>query len=372
MKIIFAFLLIVLTSMAYSQTSKSLAENRIIDFPDIPGYKTLKCDFHQHTVFSDGSVWPSIRVQEAIRDGLDAISMTDHIEYQPHSTDIPNPDLNRSYQVALEAAEGQDLIVVKGSEITRDMPPGHANAIFLKDVNKLNLKDSIEAYRQAKKQGAFIFWNHPNWIAHKKNGIAKLTETHLMLLKEGLLDGIEVVNDLTYSDEALQIALTHNLAIMGTSDIHGLVDWQYNVPSGGHRPVTLVFAKERSEDGIKEALNERRTVAWFNNLIVGRPEFVNPLILSSIEVVNASYINKTTVLEIVIENYSDAEYLLENLSDYTLHANANLIKIPPHKKTLIQVKTLEIKENIDLTFKVLNAVIAPNTNPDITIKVKVN
>ena len=69
MKIIFAFLLIVLTSMAYSQTSKSLAENRIIDFPDIPGYKTLKCDFHQHTVFSDGSVWPSIRVQEAIRDG---------------------------------------------------------------------------------------------------------------------------------------------------------------------------------------------------------------------------------------------------------------------------------------------------------------
>jgi len=32
------------------------------------------------------------------------------------------------------------------------------------------------------------------------------------------------------------------LTIIGTSDIHGLIDWQYNVPQGGHRPITLVFA----------------------------------------------------------------------------------------------------------------------------------
>ena len=24
--------------------------------PDLPGYRTLKCDFHTHTVFSDGEV----------------------------------------------------------------------------------------------------------------------------------------------------------------------------------------------------------------------------------------------------------------------------------------------------------------------------
>ena len=92
--------------------------NRKIEFPDIPGYKTLICDFHQHTVFSDGNVWPSIRVQEAIKDGLDAISITDHIEYQPHSEDIPHPDRNRSYQVAIEAAKNKSLIVINGSEIT--------------------------------------------------------------------------------------------------------------------------------------------------------------------------------------------------------------------------------------------------------------
>ena len=37
-----------------------------------------------HSVFSDGLVWPTVRVDEAYRDGLDAISLTEHIEYRPH------------------------------------------------------------------------------------------------------------------------------------------------------------------------------------------------------------------------------------------------------------------------------------------------
>lgn len=356
----------------YSQNSEQSIEERFITFPDIPGYKTLKCDFHQHTVFSDGSVWPNIRVQEAIRDGLDAISITDHIEYQPHKSDIPHPDRNRSYQIAMEAGKDQDLIIIRGSEITRDMPPGHANAIFLEDVNKLNVTDSIEAYRQAKQQGAFIFWNHPNWISQEKNGIARLTETHRMLIKEGLLDGIEVANHVTYSDEALQIALDNNLTIMGTSDIHGLIDWQYDVLFGGHRPITLVFVKEKSLEGIKEALNERRTAAWFNNNIIGREVHIKPLVLESMKVLNASYLDKSTVLQIEIQNNSDAEFILENLSEFTLHSNANLITISPHTITSLQVKTLELKEEIDLSFRVMNAVIAPKTNLEITVHVKVD
>lgn len=55
-----------------------------IQVPDLDGYTTLKCDFHMHTVFSDGLVWPTVRVDEAYREGLDAISLTEHIEYRPH------------------------------------------------------------------------------------------------------------------------------------------------------------------------------------------------------------------------------------------------------------------------------------------------
>ncbi|RPI44150.1 MAG: PHP domain-containing protein, partial [Bacteroidetes bacterium] len=127
--------------------------DRAIEFPDIPGYLTLKCDFHTHTVLSDGHVWPNIRVEEALRDGLDAISITDHLEYQPHRADIPHPDRNRSYELAQQAAEGKDLIIIHGAEITRSMPPGHANAIFLEDANALNRDDVMEVFREAKRQG---------------------------------------------------------------------------------------------------------------------------------------------------------------------------------------------------------------------------
>lgn len=34
-------------------------KREFIQIPDVNGYKILKCDFHQHTVFSDGMVWPA-------------------------------------------------------------------------------------------------------------------------------------------------------------------------------------------------------------------------------------------------------------------------------------------------------------------------
>ena len=90
-----------------------------IYFPDLPNTKTISCDFHMHTVFSDGSVWPDIRVSEAVREGIDCISTTEHLEYQPHSKDIPHPDRNRAYELARASAKNTNLIVIAGSEITR-------------------------------------------------------------------------------------------------------------------------------------------------------------------------------------------------------------------------------------------------------------
>ena len=109
--------------------------------------------------------------------------------------------------LALKAAEGTDLIIVTGAEITRDMPPGHASDIFVEDVNKLLLDYPIEVLSEASNQGAFIFRNHPNRTAQKKDGIAEVTELHEQLIAEGLIHGIEVVNEHTYSDEALRVQI---------------------------------------------------------------------------------------------------------------------------------------------------------------------
>ena len=141
------------------------------------------------------------------------------------------------------------------------MPPGHINAIFLKDANKLlHPEDSLKGILAANKQDAFVFWNHPAWPAQRSDGIAKLDEFHKYLIKEKLLHGVEVVNELYYSEEALEIALENDLTIMGTSDIHGLVDWLFKVPDDnessngtlpGHRPITIIFSKDKSEEAIK-------------------------------------------------------------------------------------------------------------------------
>ncbi len=347
-------------------------DNRKMVFPDIEGYVTLKTDFHIHTVFSDGSVWPDIRIDEAVRDGLDAISLTEHIEYLPHEEDIPHPDRNRSYLIAKELAKPHDLIIVHGTEITRDLPPGHANALFIQDANKIKLADPIEAYRAARKQGAFIFWNHPNWINQKEDGHVELTSMHRQLIQEDLLHGIEVVNDLTYSDDAFEVALKEGLTVMGTSDIHGLVDWQYRLSSGGHRPISLVFAKERSVDGIKEALFAGRTVTWFENILAGDESNLQALLDASLMIKEASYIGPSSVAQVILQNQSHASYILKNTSQYDFQSSADIIEIGPHESVKILVMTNKQEASFDMTFEVLNAMIGRRRHATLSLSVEVD
>ena len=330
--------------------------DRKISFPDVANFKTLKCDFHIHTVFSDGQVWPNIRIEEALRDGLDAISLTEHLEYQPWEADMKHPDRNRSYVLAKEYAKAHDLLIIHGAEITRDMPPGHANALFINDANKLMQEDALDSYKAAREQGAFIFWNHPNWFAQTKDAVPKLTDFHKDLIDNDLLHGIEVVNDLTYSEEALKIALEQNIAVIGTSDIHGLIDYQFEVANGGHRPIMLVLAKDKSEASIKEALFANRTVAWFRNILSGKEDNVRAIVDASLQVENKGMIGDTDVLEIEITNISDARYLLENNSVYDFYSDTDIIELKPHSTTKIQILSVRNEQkSIPLAFDILNA-----------------
>ena len=384
-------LLLVIISINYSVIygQKTEKYTRKIFFPDIDGYKTLLTDFHQHTVFSDGYVWPTIRVEEAIKDGLDAISLTEHLEYQPYSKDIPNPDRNRAYNIAKSFAENKNksldrkLIVINGQEITRSMPPGHINAIFLNDANKLlHPKDSLKGILAANKQDAFVFWNHPAWPAQRSDGIAKLDEFHKYLIKKKLLHGIEVVNELSYSEEALRLALENDLTIMGTSDIHGLVDWLFKVPDDnensngtlpGHRPVTIIFSKDKSEDGIKDALFAGKTAVFYNELLIGKEENLKPLVEKCLVINNINDLElgysedgKSTIKKVEIKNVSDAPFILKNLNSFTFETNSDIINIMPNSIHSISVKTKGEPLN-ELKFEVLNGIIAPKKYLNISL-----
>ena len=369
-KIITAYFL--LTGLCHLNAQEhSHASAQPLTYPNIPGYKTLKVDLHIHTVFSDGNVWPTIRVQEALRDNLDAISLTEHLEYQPHQEDIPHPNRNRAYHLALEEAKEHNLLIIPGSEITREEPVGHSNAVFISDANKL-LQDAPEdAFSEAKKQNAFVFWNHPAWHRQSPTGNPILSDFQKERIKNRELHGIEVINSLDYAKESLALALEQNLTIMGTSDVHGLIDWDYT-EKGNHGPITLVFAEEKSLASIQEALFAGRTVAVYNSLLVGKPEFLSPLLKASVQINSAVYHEESQVLAVELENISSSDLLFENAMPFSFYSKSPIFSIAAGEKETLQIKTLEIKTEIDLRLKALGAYIAPEEHPVVAWKISVD
>jgi 3',5'-nucleoside bisphosphate phosphatase len=283
-------------------------QNRVLNLPDIPGYITLKGDFHMHTIFSDGKVWPTYRVDEAVRDGLDAIAISDHLEI--YQKDYIPADHNAAWKICENYARERNLILVHAAEITRSMPPGHINALFIKDANLIN-KDSVwDAFEAAIKQGAFLQWNHPGWKAQEPDGIPKMYDIHKRLLKNGWLKGIEYRN-LEYYPLVLEWCKQYNLTVMGNSDVHGIISESYPKTLYNARPMTLIFAKERTLESLREALFAGRTLVWFNDMIGGKEEFAKPFFYRCITVSKPYYQNnKSLFLEVT--NKSDIPYYLVN------------------------------------------------------------
>tara|TARA_B100001250_G_C19750052_1_gene767271 strand:- start:237 stop:1364 length:1128 start_codon:yes stop_codon:yes gene_type:complete len=350
----------------------TFSQERKVFFKSPKGVYFVSSDLHIHSVFSDGAVWPTIRVDEAIRDSIDLISLTEHLEYQSHLSDIPHTNRNRSFQIAGGYVQNRrSLAVVHGTEITKPMPPGHFNAIFIQDANKFFDKNKeplnfINGIKEANNQGAFVFWNHPMWEANRSDGIAKLDPIHQKVIDKKLLHGIEVVNFDTFSEEAMQIALENELTMMGTSDVHILIEWDFNIEKESfHRPITFIMSKNRTIKSIRNALFNGDTFIWYRDLIIGKSNNLKQVVENNLEVVSKGYGfkgRKVEILQVELTNKSVAPISLNYIGEYTFHNDYKFIELEPRSSKTIYVKTKKVKEVIDLEFEILNYVIAPKTN----------
>ncbi len=285
-------------------------QRKIVNVPDLPGYVTLKCDFHLHTVFSDGNVWPLNRVSEAYIFGLDAISITDHLEYLPHKEYIPT-DHNAAWKISQDAAREGNIILVHGTEITRSMPPGHLNALFITDASALAKDSVLDVIEEAVKQGAFIQWNHPGWKAQEPDGIPKMYDIHRKLIANKWMHGIEFFNDSEYYPKVMTFCLENNLAVIANSDVHGVISERYPANKVKNRPMTLVFAKARTHDALKEAMFAGRTLAYFNDMIAGKEEYAKPFFHQCISVSKPYHENDRNIY-FEVTNKSDIPFHLVN------------------------------------------------------------
>jgi hypothetical protein len=191
------------------------------------------------------------------------------------------------------------------------MPPGHLNALFVTDVNALNVPDYMDAIKEAVRQGGFILWNHPGWRKQQPE-VTRWMAEHEAIWEKGWMHGIEVFNEKEWYPEALQWASDKKLAIIGNSDIHDAFNKRYNRELFPVRPVTLVFAKERTEASIKEAMFARRTATLFFNKLIGPKEYIDPLIKQSIHV-SDPFLYQDGYIYFEVKNSSDIEFTLEKL-----------------------------------------------------------
>lgn len=303
-----------------TEMDQTLVRNEI-HIPDVDGFKTLKCDFHIHTIFSDGKVWPDIRVAEAWQEGLDAIAITDHIEYRPNK-EIIMGDLNESYKIAKKAADANGFIVIHGTEITRSKPLGHINALFINDAMPMDVEDPLKAIDEAIRQGAFIMWNHPGWPDDKST----FYPVHEELIKAGKIHGVEVFNNMEYYPVSFDWCKENKLAFLANTDSHYPISNIYG-RENQMRPMTLVLAKERSAESIKEALFAKRTIACFNSELAGKPEHLKGLLKASLKI------------RIINENLAE----ITNISDitYRVTEGKNLHIFPAGKTVLFSIPGLE-------------------------------
>ena len=290
---------------AYRLTNESSARRTEIILPQVKGFNCYKGDFHTHSSYSDGAVVPDNRVMEAWYDGLDILAITDHYESRsnekkflkviaPYNEDgVPTPylganakngmraDFNAMYQEAekMLKRQGYPMLLIKGCEMARNTKThGHFNCLFLKDINSVYDPDLEVALHKVRDQGGIIIHNHPAWGRKTSDK----TEFHEKVYDEGLIDGVEVVNGLTFYPHIVRRCIDEKLAMFANTDEHGLTSHRF-APLGFHRTMTLVFAKELSEKAIKDAILKRRTLAYAAGCLIGKEEWLAEFLNAAVD-----------------------------------------------------------------------------------------
>ena len=342
-----------------------------IVIPQVNGYNVYKAELHCHTIYSDGQVTPTWRVREAWLDGLDIIAITDHLEVrryeptilkhlrkynpdgQPHkyvyagSAKVPvndDPvmsDFNVSYEEAAKAAKKYPVHIIKATEISRTKATGSDyNALFVKDIEKIYDKDHFQVLRNAKAQGCLVIHNHP--VIRRAKCV--MTEFEKAAMAEGLFDGIEVVNGHTFYPPIVRRAIDNKLFMVAATDSHTPTA-SVKFPDGIFRTMTLILAKDKSDESLKEALKARRTLGYSGGFVIGEEQLLR------------DFFNAAVTVNLISENSKGTcTYTLTNNSSiaFTLERGGVKYSLPGHNITIVTIKGNRDHEVVEPKFRVNN------------------
>jgi hypothetical protein len=115
------------------------------NLPAEPGLRWLACDFHAHTVHSDGTLTVAELAARAASRGLDVLAVTDHNTISHHAS-------------LAELSARYGVLLVPGQEITTDT--GHANAFG--PIGWVDFREPVSAWlSHVSGAGGVLSINHP-------------------------------------------------------------------------------------------------------------------------------------------------------------------------------------------------------------------
>jgi len=297
-------------------------------FPKVGEYDVLIGDFHCHTVKSDGKVTPRERIVEAYRFGLDVIAITDHRNFL-------------AYNQVSRFANCLGILLIRGFEtgiskkehfVCLGVPPDYVprDSHEWSETKEGKTAFCDEELSRIKDSGGLVIYAHPHM---------GMREPVLRGIERGEIVGIEVKNGVVGSGwnsvlshgtycypDAFDWALRHNLAVMSSSDLH--------VPRiSGDEPCTLVLVRERTPDGVLDAIRSRRTIAWFCGMLWGREELLRDLMSSMVSVSRSIDTIGTNFMRVTNRGPVELRLSIEGAG-----AGVTLYNVSPYGETLISWK----------------------------------
>lgn len=242
----------------------------------------LKGDFHSHTIYSDGFESPESVLCAARRCGLDFLAVTDHNEYngsvaaaealQNMEIDMTiihgeeySSEFTNMHIISLGADKALDRrYISKGAEsfISDDMQISCINSDKTAFACSQQLVDKIH------ENGGLAVMCHTFWKPLFDDGRRKDVPESLLLdlLRMNKFDGYEVVSgspiiESVSSDMQMcflnEAGLNYNdIAYLSVTDSH-----KYSSDTNCGKHYTVVFAEDKTEAAILDAVEKKQTVA---------------------------------------------------------------------------------------------------------------
>ena len=120
-----------------------------------------------------------------------------------------------------------------------------------------------------------------------------------------------------------------------------------------HRAMTLVFAKDRTLESVREALDAHRTLMWWRNNVVGRKDLLEKFVRACVPVVRYTF--EKDQLTFFMENKSSQRFVMEPIStDKFFIAHPVILSPNCEANVSVGVKKSNSKE-VTIKFRVMNA-----------------